>query len=81
MGFGGDLRTFNFLEDLHKITCPTLLIGGRHDWITPIGCTHEISSRIPDCKTVILEDSSHSIFADQYDESIKAITDFVADRL
>ncbi len=33
--FGGFLRTYNILDRLHKITAPTLVIAGRHDWICP----------------------------------------------
>lgn len=78
--FGGDLKTFDFLRDLHRISCPVLLIGGRHDWVTPIACTIEIAERLSDCKTVILEESSHSIFSDQYEETMKAITAFLSER-
>jgi proline iminopeptidase len=79
--FGGDLKTFDFTPELHKISCPTLLIGGRYDWVTPIECTHEIARLIPHCQTVILEESSHAVFHDQYEESIKAIADFTASQL
>ena len=33
---GGEfLKTFNLVDQLNQITCPTLVAGGRHDWITP----------------------------------------------
>jgi proline iminopeptidase len=79
--FGGDLKTFDLTPELHKISCPTLLIGGRYDWVTPIECTHEIERLIPHCRTVILEESGHSVFHDQYEESLKAIVDFIVSRL
>ncbi|MDR2516045.1 MAG: alpha/beta fold hydrolase [Spirochaetaceae bacterium] len=79
--FGGDLKTFDFLPDLSRIICPALLIGGRHDWITPVSCTLEIAERLADCKTVIMEESSHSVFSDQYDETLAEIIAFVRERL
>ncbi len=35
VAFGGFLRTYNVLEQLHKITAPILVIAGKHDWICP----------------------------------------------
>jgi proline iminopeptidase len=80
-GFGGDLQTFDFDKDLHKISCPCLLIGGRQDWVTPIACTREMSTLIPDCETVIIEDSSHIVLEDQYEKTMEAIINFVSARL
>ncbi|MDR2403665.1 MAG: alpha/beta hydrolase [Spirochaetaceae bacterium] len=80
-GFGGDLRTFDFTPHLHAIGCPVLLIGGRHDWVTPIECTREIATHLPCCRMVILEESSHFVFFDQYDESINTIINFIKEEL
>jgi proline iminopeptidase len=80
-GFGGDLKTFDFTPRLHTINCPALLIGGRHDWVTPIECTREIAKRLPRCRTVIMEESSHFVFIDQYDETINAIVNFIKEEL
>ena len=35
VAFAGFLRDYNILEQLPKITSPTLAIAGRHDWICP----------------------------------------------
>jgi proline iminopeptidase len=80
MGFGGDLKTFDFKPDLPKIRCPVLLLGGRFDWVTPVECTLEIAKLLPDCETVILEESSHSVLSDQYEETLGAINGFLARR-
>ncbi len=34
-GFSGFLRTYDVRDQLHNITCPTLVVAGRHDWICP----------------------------------------------
>jgi len=34
-GFGGFLRTFDFVDQLQKIICPTLVNRRAHDWICP----------------------------------------------
>ena len=35
VAFSGFLNDYNILNELHKITSPTLVIAGRHDWIAP----------------------------------------------
>ncbi len=42
--FGGFLRSYTVLNQLHKITAPTLVIGGRHDWICPPEFSAEIAT-------------------------------------
>ena len=66
-GFGGFLRTYDVTGDLHKITAPTLVIGGRHDWICPPELSEEIARLIPHADLRIFENSSHSVAADEHD--------------
>ncbi len=76
-GFAGFMRTFDFLDDLHRITCPTLVLGGRHDWICPVAHSVEIADRIPRAQLKIFENSSHSIASDEPDEYLAAIRGFL----
>ena len=59
---------FDFRESLKKVKCPTLVMGGKHDWITPISCTNEIIASMPHCESYIMEESSHNVFQDQPEE-------------
>jgi proline iminopeptidase len=79
--FGEDLKSFDVIDSLHKISCPTLLIGGRYDWITPIKCTLEISERIANCQTFIMEESGHAVLKDQYEEVIAIVKDYLGQDL
>ncbi|RBQ19800.1 alpha/beta hydrolase [Spongiactinospora rosea] len=45
---------------LPRITAPTLVTVGRHDWITPVSCSETIAGLIPDAKLVVFENSGHS---------------------
>jgi proline iminopeptidase len=36
-GFGGFLLAFDYIDQLHAIRCPTLVLAGAHDWICPPG--------------------------------------------
>lgn len=65
LGFGGFLRSFDFTDDLHRITCPTLVLGGVHDWICPIEHSRLIADRIPRAHLHEFPKSAHSIAADE----------------
>ncbi len=47
------------LPDLVKIRCPTLVLGGRQDQLTPVDCHREMAAGIGTAKLVILEDCGH----------------------
>ena len=44
---GGDGRTFDLLHQLHRIECPTLVLGGTLDPMVPIECQRDIAAAIP----------------------------------
>ena len=76
-GFGGFLRTYDVSGDLHKVTAPTLVIGGRHDWICPPELSEEIARLIPHADLRIFENSSQSVAADEPDALMDLIKGFV----
>ena len=45
--------------DLGRITCPTLVIGGREDALTPPDLLAEIAQGIPGARHVIIEECGH----------------------
>lgn len=47
------------LADLGGITCPTLVMGGRQDKLTPVACHEEMATAIPGARLVIIEDCGH----------------------
>lgn len=65
VAFGNFLRSYNVLDQLHKITSPTLVIAGRHDWICPPEFSEEIARKIPNSDLRIFENSSHLIRVDE----------------
>jgi proline iminopeptidase len=77
-GPGGFLRSFDLRPELGRITAPTLVLAGRHDWICPPAFSEEIHRLIPGSVLRIFEDSSHSIRADEPEALLAAIRDFVA---
>lgn len=77
VAFAGFLRDYNVLDDLHKITSPTLVIGGRHDWICAPEFSEEIAQAIPNADLRIFENSGHSIRADEPEALLDVIAGFL----
>lgn len=46
-------------KDLKKITCPTLVLCGRSDALTPLAQHEEMAAAIPNARLVIIEDCGH----------------------
>lgn len=47
------------LNDLNKITCPTLIMCGRQDTLSPLAVHEEMADRISTAKLVVIEDCGH----------------------
>ena len=62
----GEGHSFNFLPHLHRIACPTLVMGGEDDPMTPIEAQIDIAAALPQ-HLVRFERFSDAIkFAEQY---------------
>ena len=77
LGFGGFRREFDFINDLHRITCPTLVLGGAHDWICPPDHSRLIAERIPRAHLKIFEHSAHAIAQDEPTAFLAAVRGFL----
>jgi len=75
--FGGFLRDFDLRPELGRITAPTLVIAGRHDWICPPEFSEEIARLVPRAELRVFENSSHSVRADEPQALLDAIAGFV----
>jgi proline iminopeptidase len=79
-GPDGFLRRFDLRPELSRITAPTLVVAGRHDWICPPAFSEEIASLIPGADLRIFERSSHSIRGDEPEAMVDAILGFLVYR-
>lgn len=75
-GPDGFLRSFDLRPELARITAPTLILAGRHDWICPPDFSAEIHRLIPGSTLRIFEHSSHSIRVDEPEALVGAILGF-----
>ncbi len=41
------------------IRCPTLVVAGEQDWVTPVACSRELARSIPGARLVVLPATSH----------------------
>lgn len=77
-GMGKLLPTFNVLNQLSEITVPTLVVGGRHDWITPPAQGAErLHAGLPNSKLVIFEESGHFPFIEEHGRFVQTVRDWI----
>ena len=74
---GGCMRDYDVRPELKKITAPTMIIAGRHDWICPPEFSEEIHRLIPGSDLRIFEESSHSIRIDEPQNFLDVVAGFV----
>jgi len=75
---GGFLRSFDLRPELGAIVAPTLIIGGRYDWICPPEFSEEIHRLIPGSDLRIFEESAHFIGGDEPQKFLDAVAGFLA---
>ena len=79
------LKTFNDREaatmdlrpHLKKITVPTLVLVGRHDFITNVAMAEEMVKHIPNARLEIFEDSGHFALVEEPEKFYQVIKEFV----
>ena len=76
---GGEGRTFDFFPELSRIQCPTLVLGGEDDPMTPIECQEDIVAALP-AHLVRFErfpNCGHSLIADEPERVFAVIRSFI----
>lgn len=58
---------------LSRITCPTLVLCGRQDELTPLDRAREIATDIPDARLVVIEECGHLATLERPDEVTAAL--------
>jgi proline iminopeptidase len=76
---GGEDRTFNLLPDLPKIRCPTLVLVGEDDPITPPGDADDIAAALPAelARLECFAGCGHGVFRDAPEPAFRVIRDFI----
>lgn len=76
-GFGGFLHKFNFIPRLKTITCPTLILSGKNDWICMPQHAKTMAKNIPGATLKIFNECGHSLLSDVNDKYIKLVKKFL----
>lgn len=67
---------FDLLEDLHRISQPTLIICGTEDRLTPIKYSRYLEEKLPRGQVKIIEGAGHMAMLEKPEEVNQAVIDF-----
>ena len=76
---GGEGHTFNMLADLKRIACPTLVLGGEDDPMTPIASQLDIAAALPQhlVRFERFANAGHGVAPDAPEPAIAIIRNFI----
>ena len=77
----GLMQTFDVLDQLVLVDCPTLVCVGELDPITPVAAAHEIVEALPDgiARLEVIEGAGHFPWGDAPDRYWRLLTGFVGE--
>jgi len=75
--FRGEGFTLDLFPELVNIRCPTLVLGGELDPITPVADAEDIAAAIPHSRLEIFAGAGHGVFRDKPEEAIALIREFI----
>jgi pimeloyl-ACP methyl ester carboxylesterase len=75
--FRNEGLTVDLFPELSNIRCPTLVLGGELDPITPVADSQDIAAAIPQAELRIFEGAGHGVFRDRPEEAVAVIREFV----
>ena len=72
------LKRVDSRPDLALVRCPTLVVVGEHDVLTPPDRAAEIATAIPSARQVVIADCGHLSALEQPQAVTRALTEFLA---
>ena len=77
--YTGNLKDWNRIPDMHRITVPTLITVGQHDELTP-ACAARMKHALPDAELKVFPNSSHMPFFEEPQAFFPVLVDFLKRR-
>jgi len=76
---GGEGRDYDLIPALGRVRCPTLVMGGEEDPMTPIVCQEEIATALPPHRTRFerFPGCGHGVITDAPDRAMALIREFI----
>ena len=71
------LKGWSVMDRLNEIRVPTLVMGGREDFILPPECQAELAAGIPNARLRIIERAGHNPYSERTAEVMEAIAEFI----
>ena len=79
-GFSVEIaKVYDVRDELNRITAPTLIIAGRHDWAMHPHQQELMHKSIPNSQLVWFEHSGHSMMSEEPEAYIQVIREFLSD--
>lgn len=75
--FRGEAFTYDWLDQLERIRCPTLILAGELDPITTVADHEDMAARIPESRLEVFPNTGHGVFRDQTAQALNLIKEFV----
>ena len=66
------------LKAAERVSCPTLIISGDRDMMTPVKASESLAGSIKNAKTIILRRCGHMMMVERPDETLDALIQFCA---
>jgi len=75
--FRGEAFAYDWFDDLSRIRCPTLILAGELDPITPVADQRDMASVIQGSRLEVFPNAGHGVFRDRPEEALSAISEFI----
>jgi proline iminopeptidase len=77
----GEQRTMDMTGDLARIACPTLVLAGALDPVTPLVCAREIAEALPPglARLEVFDDAGHGVHRDRPERAEAMVRTFLAE--
>ncbi len=72
----GNLKDWNRIADMHRITAPALITVGQHDELTP-ACAQRMKLALPDARLKVFPNSSHMPFHEEPEAYFEVLMGFL----
>ena len=81
-GPGGESDTFDMFPDLHRIQCPTLVMGGEDDPMLPIESQADIAAALPPHLVQFerFANCGHAVVPDAPEQAMALLREFILRR-
>jgi proline iminopeptidase len=76
--FSKNLPGYDLRPRLREIQVPTLVLCGRHDWITPLDQSEYIAQHMPRAQLVVFDHSGHGPMSEENEAYLAAVRAFLA---